>query len=151
MLKKFTPYFLVFMLVVSCYNLKEPEKPKNLISKTDMVNILIDLQLGASITAPEDLKILDTNNVQLEKYIYNKYHIDSTQFALSNNYYAFFIDDYEEIYNKVKDSLEVLSDFYEKLELKEIEEARDTVSLKSTERDPSNGMIKPVSDTDIQP
>ena len=135
MFKKSIPYFLLFTLVVSCYNRKEPEKPTNLISKKDMVNILIDLQLGSAITSPEDLKVLDSHNIKLEKYIYKKYHIDSAQFALSNDYYAFFIDDYEDIYNKGKDSLDVLSDFYEKLEVKELKETREADSIKAIKTD----------------
>lgn len=124
------------MFVVSCYKFKEPEKPKNLIPKADMVNILIDLKLIASVTAADDIKVLDSNHVKSEKYIYKKYNIDSTQFALSNNYYAFHLKDYEDIYTKVKDSLEALSRFYEDLELKELKEKRTQDSIKSlTEND----------------
>ena len=152
MLKKTVPYILTLFFVVSCYKLKEPEKPKNLISKNDMVNILIDLQLLSSITAASDLKVLDSNHVKAEKYIFNKYHIDSTQFALSNDYYAFYIDDYEDIYDKVKDSLEALNAFYEKLEQEELEEIDETDSIMEIRSDVDNrrGMIKPVSDTDSQ-
>src|SRR5690606_28575963 len=98
MLKTFIPYTIVLLFVVSCYKFKEPEKPKNLISKAEMVNILIDLKLIASVTAADDIKVLDSNNIQSKKYIYKKYNIDSTQFALSNNYYAYHLQDYEEIY-----------------------------------------------------
>lgn len=148
MFKRFIPYAIVLLFVVSCYKFKEPEKPKNLISKADMVNILIDLKLIASITAANDLKVLDSGNVQSEKYIYKKYSIDSTQFAASNNYYAFHLKDYEEIYTKVKDSLEALSSFYEALELKELKEQRTKDSLNSLV---INDSIKPVSNTDSQP
>lgn len=117
--------------MVSCYKFKEPEKPKNLISKEDMVNILIDLKIIASITAVDDIKVLDSNNVQSQKYIYKKYNIDSTQFAMSNDYYAFHINDYEAIYIKVKDSLEALSRFYEDLEQKELKEKITQDSLKA--------------------
>lgn len=96
-----------------------------------MVNILIDLKIIASITAGDDVKVLDSNQVQSQKYIYKKYNIDSTQFALSNNYYAFHLKDYEDIYFKVKDSLEALSRFYEDLELKELKEKRTQDSLKA--------------------
>ncbi|WP_100614092.1 DUF4296 domain-containing protein [Confluentibacter citreus] len=162
MLKKFIPYTIVLLFVVSCYKFKEPEKPKNLISKADMVNILIDLKLIASVTAGDDIKVLDSSNIQSEKYIYKKYNIDSTQFALSNNYYAFHLKDYEEIYTKVKDSLEALSSFYEALELKELEEQRKNDSLKllvnkdsikdiSTKDDIEGGLITPISHIDSQP
>jgi hypothetical protein len=130
-LRKIIPYSIVLLVLVSCYKFKEPQKPKNLISKADMVNILIDLKIIASITAGDDVKVLDSNQVQSQKYIYKKYNIDSTQFALSNNYYAFHLKDYEDIYFKVKDSLEALSRFYEDLELKELKEKRTQDSLKA--------------------
>ena len=131
MLKKNIPYIIVLLFVVSCYKFKEPEKPKNLISKADMINILIDLKIIASVTNGDDIKVLDSNNVQSEKYIYKKYNIDSTQFALSNNYYAYHLEDYEEIYTKVKDSLEALSKFYEVLEQEELKEKRTQDSLQA--------------------
>lgn len=96
-----------------------------------MVNILIDLKLIASVTAANDIKVLDSNYVQSEQYVYKKYNIDSTQFALSNNYYAFHLKDYEDIYTKVKDSLEALSRYYEDLELKELKERRTQDSIKA--------------------
>lgn len=162
MLKKLIPYTIVLLFVVSCYKFKEPEKPKNLISKADMVNILIDLKLIASITAANDIKVLDSSNILSEKYIYKKYNIDSTQFALSNNYYAYHLEDYESIYTKVKDSLEALSRFYDALEKKELSEQRTKDSLKSlvnkdsikdinTKKEIKRGLIKPVSDTDSLP
>ncbi|PKQ44909.1 DUF4296 domain-containing protein [Confluentibacter flavum] len=162
MLKKLIPYIIVLLFVVSCYKFKEPEKPKNLISKADMVNILIDLKLIASITAANDIKVLDSSNVQSEKYIYKKYNIDSIQFALSNNYYAYHLEEYEDIYTKVKDSLEALSSFYDALELKELDEQRTKDSLKSLAKNDSikeinakeemkRRLIKPVSDTDSLP
>lgn len=135
MFKNYIPYSIIFLLVLSCYKFKEPEKPKNLISKSDMVNILIDLKIIASITGAGDIKLLDSNNVRAEKYIYNKYNIDSTQFALSNNYYAFHLDDYDDIYKKVTDSLEALSRFYEEVELQEIKERKIQDSLKSLKKD----------------
>ena len=130
-LKKNISYSLVLLFIVSCYKFKEPEKPKNLISKAEMINILIDLKLIASVTSGEDMKVLDSNNVQSQKYIYKKYNIDSTQFALSNNYYAFHVEDYEDIYTKVKDSLENLSKFYEALEQKELKEKTTQDSLQA--------------------
>ncbi|MGE5943921.1 MAG: DUF4296 domain-containing protein [Flavobacteriales bacterium] len=161
-MKKFIPYIIVLLFVVSCYKFKEPEKPKNLISKVDMVNILIDLKLIASVTTADDIKVLDSNNVKSEKYIYKKYNIDSTQFALSNNYYAYHLEDYEDIYTKVKDSLEALSKFYEALEQQEIKEQRTKDSLQSiinkdsieaitTKTDIKRKLIKPISDKDSQP
>ena len=82
-----------------------------------MINIIIDLKLIASSNG-SNKRILEDNGVYSDDYIYKKYHIDSLTFASNNNYYSFYINDYEAIYNKVKDSLEALNEFYKELEKK---------------------------------
>ena len=56
--------------------------------------------------------------------------IDSLQFALSSDYYAFYIDDYDDIYKKVRDSLKLLKELLEKQEEIEMEEKmkRDSIN-----------------------
>ncbi|MGC1205405.1 MAG: DUF4296 domain-containing protein [Flavobacteriaceae bacterium] len=117
-LKRLTLYFGIVLLVTACYQYKKPEKPKNLISKDKMVGILIDVKLITSANGLNKI-IMNEQGVNNEAYIFNKHNIDSLQFALSNQYYAFNIKEYEEIYEKVKDSLEQLKDIYKKIELKE--------------------------------
>ncbi|MFB9055463.1 DUF4296 domain-containing protein [Mariniflexile ostreae] len=73
-------------------------------SKQDMVNILIDLKLLTSATG-KSREVLDKHGVEQETYIYKKYNIDSLQFALSNDYYSYYVTEYESIYAKVNDSL----------------------------------------------
>ena len=48
MFKRFIIYLFACLLMVSCYNISKPEKPKHLLSKKEMVNIIIDLRLLAS-------------------------------------------------------------------------------------------------------
>ena len=64
--------------------------------------------------------------------IWQKYNIDSLTFALNNNYYAFYINDYEEIYNKVKDSLTLLKTTYDELLLQEEAEAKKKLKIKDS-------------------
>jgi hypothetical protein len=104
-------------LVASC-GFGGPKKPKNLISKKNMVAILIDAKLLATATSANQ-SILESHGVQINRYIFEKYGIDSLQFAESNKYYAHKIKDYEEIYTKVTDSLERLKVALKELELKE--------------------------------
>lgn len=113
----------VVLLVASCYQYKKPEKPKNLISKDKMVDILIDVKLISSANAANK-KIMEDHGINPETYVFTKYNIDSLQFALSNDYYAFYSKEYEAIYTKVIDSLEALKGIYKALELKEEEEAK---------------------------
>ena len=129
MIVKRTTLFLIGILFLGCYGLKNPKKPKNLISKDDMVNILIDIRL-ISATTGSNKKILDKEVTDKEAYILNKYNIDSLQFALSNEYYAYRVDDYDDIYTRVKDSLEALKIYYKDLETKEINTKKKQDSLR---------------------
>ncbi len=125
---KHTLFFIGGLLVfVSCNN-SAPKKPKNLISKQDMVNILIDAKLIGS-ARNTDKTILNKNGVDVDTYVFKKHNIDSLQFALSNAYYAYYIKDYEDIYNTVTDSLKRLTTTLKKAEkrqqdsIKALEEA----------------------------
>ena len=42
-------------------------------------------------------KTLELHGVYPEDYVYTKYSIDSLQFALSNNYYAYDVESYKKI------------------------------------------------------
>jgi len=121
--KRLAIFIGVVFLVVSCYQYKKPEKPKNLISKNKMVDILIDVRLISSANATNK-KIMEDHGINPETYVFTKHDIDSLQFALSNDYYAFYSKEYEAIYTKVIDSLKELESFYKALELKEEEEAK---------------------------
>lgn len=117
-IKRSILYIGIILFATACYQYKKPEKPKDLISKDKMVGILIDVKLVASANGVNK-KIMDEQLGNAEVYILNKHNIDSLQFASSNKYYANNIKDYEEIYEKVKDSLEKLKDLYKDIELKE--------------------------------
>ncbi|WP_298494207.1 DUF4296 domain-containing protein [uncultured Algibacter sp.] len=116
-LKRFILCVGIFFIAVACNKLKGPKKPKNLISKDKMVNILIDAKLITSANS-KNKTIMRDSGLDMNTYVYKKYNIDSLQFALSNDYYSFYIEDYEEIYTKLADSLVALKE-----ELKTIEAA----------------------------
>lgn len=141
MLKRFLLYMFSGLLLVSCYTFNKPNKPKHLISKKEMVNIIIDLKLLAS-SSGSNKKILENHGVYSEDYIYKKYHIDSSTFASNNNYYAFYINDYDDIYTKVSDSLKELSEFYKALEKKELKEKRARDSINSLRKKDSLSLLK---------
>lgn len=99
-------YIFLFILIASCggEGKKKVKKPNNLISKEKMVNIIYDMSL-ISAAKGVNRKLMEQKGVHPEKYVYEKYGIDSTQFAQSNEYYAFDVDAYEEIYKNVKTKL----------------------------------------------
>jgi hypothetical protein len=169
-IKRFSILFIVFIVLTSCYKLKGPKKPENLISKEKMVNILIDIRLLTSASG-SNKAVLENNKIIPETYVYKKHKIDSLQFALSSDYYAFYLDDYDEIYKKVSDSLKQLKELLEKQEEMELKEKtkRDSINaikvrdslmeFKKTDslreklinKKPEKGLIQPVSDSLPQP
>lgn len=128
-LKRLLTYFTLVLIATACFKYDKPKKPKNLIAKEKMVNIIMDVRLLSSANGANKT-ILEKNNLQAEAYIYKKYNIDSLQFVLSNNYYAYFVDDYNAIYEKVKDSFEVLKTKYADLEKQEEQEKKYRDSIK---------------------
>jgi len=79
------------------------EKPKNLIDKDKMVDILYDISLLESIKSQN---INGGITVKMgNDYIYKKYKIDSIQFAKSNKYYASNLEEYKKMFEKVKEKL----------------------------------------------
>ncbi len=104
-------YFKIFatlcvLVSLGCNSnrIERPKKPKNLIKKQEMVNILYDMSI---LTASKGVnaKLLEKNGVIPEDFVYKKYGIDSLQFTLSNEYYAYNLEDYKDIYTSVKNRL----------------------------------------------
>ncbi|WP_066221925.1 DUF4296 domain-containing protein [Formosa haliotis] len=119
----------LLLISASCHQVKRPEKPKNLIPKAEMVNIIIDINL-LSASKGIDRNALESHGVTVQNYIYDKYNIDSLQLAKSNEYYAYDIDEFEALYVKVEDSLTRLKDKFEKEKEELREKKRISDSLK---------------------
>jgi PBP1b-binding outer membrane lipoprotein LpoB len=81
------------------------KKPDNLIAKDKMTDIIYDLAILEAIRSQKPT-VLEQNSINPNTYIYRKYHIDSLQFAKSNQYYASDIDGYKKIYEEVSKKLE---------------------------------------------
>lgn len=170
--------FLSLILFIGCYKVNGPEKPKNLIPKDKMVDILLEIRLMSSATGVNQ-SVLYNNGVSSHNYIYKKFGIDSTQLAKSNDYYAFYVDDYDEIYDRVQDTLQALKQKYDALRAEEEEErkrqdsinaiaVKDTLKLNANldslrlknkrdslkqsfkQKNEDQGLIPPVSDREIQ-
>lgn len=103
---------LVFLLIIllsitlgSCGNDKV-SKPKNLIPQNTMEDILYDLAIvdGARIADPQGLA---EAGISQQAFIFEKYKIDSLQFAESNNYYTSNIDGYIVMLERVLSKIEI--------------------------------------------
>ncbi|MDH7912116.1 DUF4296 domain-containing protein [Winogradskyella sp. SYSU M77433] len=114
----------ISLLILGCDGLQKPEKPKDLISKDKMSDILYDMYI---INAAKGVnrKLLEKEGVVPETYILTRHNIDSTQFANSNNYYSYDTDVYKSIVEKVKTKLEADKKKYEEIRDRENEEAKE--------------------------
>ena len=106
-MRKQLKFILLILLVFSCKNnsIDKPKKPDNLISKDKMVEVIYDISI-INAAKGSNRKLIESEGIAPEDYIYKKHNIDSLQFALSNEYYAYNLKTYEDIYNSVKIKLE---------------------------------------------
>src|SRR6476661_3627340 len=98
-MKKIVILFCCALAILGC-NSNSVEKPKNLIPKDKMIDILYDMSL---------LEAIKNQNINggvtsqaANKYVYEKYKIDSVQFVTSSKYYAANIEEYKKMVEKVK-------------------------------------------------
>ncbi|MEZ4801187.1 MAG: DUF4296 domain-containing protein [Gelidibacter sp.] len=118
---------VIAMVLCGCADSDRPKKPDNLISKDKMSDILYDVFL---LNAAKGInkRALENKGVLPQDYVYKKHHIDSLQFAQSNDYYSYDTKVYEAIMEKVK--LKIVSEKkkYEALNEKE-EKTRDSLKV----------------------
>ena len=102
-MKKVTSVLCFLFFIFSCKN-NEIQKPKNLIEKDKMINILYDLSLL------EAIKLQGIgggiNNKKANEYIFKKYKIDSIQFVENNKYYISDFEEYKKMIDEIKSRLE---------------------------------------------
>ncbi|WP_333599256.1 DUF4296 domain-containing protein [Flavobacterium sp.] len=102
-MKRSIAVICLLFLLVGCNN-STIEKPKNLIEKDKMIDILYDLSLLEAIKSQNiagGISVKKSN-----EYLYKKYKIDSTQLAESNKYYASDIEEYKKMFEEVKSRLD---------------------------------------------
>jgi hypothetical protein len=140
--------FLILAVLAGCQDIQKTPKPDDLISKDKMVDVLTEISLlhGARTY---NMNLLEEKGIDPNKYIYEKYDIDSLQLVKSNDYYAENYAEYQDIYNDVKARLEALKIKYDTL--REREERRKD-SLRELERDSLLGdsLRKPGRDSLLQ-
>lgn len=110
-MNKFLSILLAGVFLVNCTSNTIIEKPKNLIPKEQMVDLLTDLLLANGSGSIKNTQL--KRNVNYYPLVFEKYNIDTTQFKESNYYYASKVDEYDEIIRKVEARLEALSKQFE--------------------------------------
>lgn len=97
-------YVVVVFIFLSCESRINYKKPKDLIPKEQMIDLLTDIHLVNGVTGVKSKDDLKTENYM--SLIYEKYQIDSTRFATSNLYYVSNIGEYEKMFEEVEKRLE---------------------------------------------
>ncbi len=99
-------YILFVFFVVSCQDIQPVEKPADLIDRTKMKEILYEI---AVVNAARGINIqkLSQYGVNPETYIFEKFTIDSVQFANSVTYYSSDIESYREMYVDIQKRVDI--------------------------------------------
>jgi len=99
-MKKILCFFIGVLILLSCQQ-TPIDKPDNLIDEDTMEDILYDLAILDAIRTNNPVS-LDNKNITASTYVYDKYDIDSLQFASSNHYYAADVHNYLKMYQRVE-------------------------------------------------
>lgn len=95
-------YLLLFTVIFSCRE-EKIKKPKDLIEKDKMIDLILDMKIADKAKSISNKN--KKKNLNYMGLIYEKYHIDSTQFKESNDYYTEHLESYQEIYETVQKRL----------------------------------------------
>lgn len=108
-MKQLILIFTTIFLLSGCQHVERPEKPKNLISKAQMVDILTDAYLSNAARSINNRTIRE-QGIKLDSFLYKKHKIDSLQFARSNAYYTANLNTYASIFQQVEERLLALKE-----------------------------------------
>ena len=134
-------YILILISFVGCNTIDRPKKPKNLIAKDEMSDIMYDLYI-LNAAKGVNRKLLELNGIMPLDYIYTKYGIDSLQFVDSNTYYAYDTEVYTKIIEKMSGELEKDKELYEKLVNEEQKVADSLKAIEMSLKEPTELMKK---------
>ena len=99
------------------------EKPRQLIKKEQMVEILSDLAIY-SASKSQDRKLVESKNVDIHLFLSNKYNIDTTTLKQNIDYYASDLETYMQMQEQVKAFLEKEKKKYDRINVKEERERK---------------------------
>ncbi len=120
-------YIIVLIALFGCSGMDKPKKPKNLIAKDKMKEIMYEVYI-LNAAKGVNRKILELNGIMPLEYVYKKYDIDSLQFAESNTYYAYDTEGYLAMIENVKVNLQKNKDLHEK-QIKEEQKLGDSIII----------------------
>ena len=97
-------FLFVALFVASCSKNPVP-KPDNLLDEETMVDIIYDVSILQATDGSMPQKLTESN-IKMDKYIFEKYKIDSVTYRQNQLYYAGNARKYKKIYKKVLERLE---------------------------------------------
>jgi len=104
-------YITVFIIFFSCESKTKFKEPKDLISREQMIDLLIDLHIGVAAKNVKNKNL--ERDINYMVFVFEKYKIDSIRFQKSNIYYMSNIEEYEEMFEEVEAKLKILHDQYD--------------------------------------
>ncbi len=127
---------LISILALSCERVESVPKPENLIPLEIMENIIYDMAIINSARGYNS-QTFSQLGINPESYIFEKYEIDSVQFANSTLYYSSSLDTYKQFIDKVKIRIEkehIVADSIQKEE-KRVEDSVRTERAKRVKKE----------------
>ncbi len=112
-MKPFLYIFFVFF-VISCQDISPVEKPANLIERAKMEEIIYEIAIVNSARG-YDIQKLSQYDVNPETYVFEKFGIDSVQYAKSVSYYSSDIEGYRDMYLSIQKRIEGEFSHYDSL------------------------------------
>lgn len=134
--------FIFFLIFFGCQNVDQPEKPKNLIPKDKMVDILTETYLANAARSVDNKSIIE-KGIKMDSLIYRNFGVDSLQFAKSNAFYAADVNTYMSIFQEVETRLDVMRKKMDSLWERE-RDIKDSINKKLEE---GQRNIEPVKDS----
>ena len=139
-MKNWTIILIFTLTFFGCQNVKQPEKPKNLIAKDKMIDMLTEAYL-ANTARSVDNKSIISKGIKMDSLVYKNFGVDSIQFAQSNEFYASDVNVYMEIFQKVEARLTGMQK--EMDSIRETEKSKkDSISKKNDDKKPNAVPIK---------
>lgn len=92
-------------MVIACTNVQKVPEPDNLIAKAKMEKILYDITIIAAARGYSIQQFARTG-VDPVCHVFEKYNIDSTQYAQSTLYYSASLEEYKQIVENVSTRIE---------------------------------------------
>lgn len=130
---KIAIYIILLLLFGSCQEVIRPEKPKNLLSKEKMIDILVESYIGNSARSIDN-KTLRDSGVHLDSILYHKFNTDSLTFAQSHVYYSSQLNDYIAIVSEVEKILNNRKRILDSVIQEEAKIQKDTLDQKRKDR-----------------